>query len=362
MSQRAQFDVDLDESAPIRFAELSGDWNPLHTDPKYAATTQYGRPVLHGAFAAGLLSRMAGMFLPGTDCLLHGIRLRFIAPIVPPSSLRVEGTVVRSSAEGGSVSVLIVDRQTGNRLVEGGYDYGRHRPAPPAALAAPEPHMGQDGAAVLVTGASGGLGQALVERLGGRAIPLSRGAGGNLLPSGATMGALLGGRSLAAIVHCGWPTPDNVPLLGLTGAADAVGYHVAAPLVQSIELAQALREHGEAGSLLVLVGSTFAAPGRHAFRKPLYSIAKSIVPALTGALAIELGAVDRRVASVVFDVLDGGMNRGMSPIARSQQAGRFPSGQVPTVGQAADQIMWLLQNGGMMVSGSVISLSGGALP
>src|SRR5215211_86917 len=45
------------------FANVSGDWNPLHTDPGHAARTAYRRPVLHGAFSAGLLSRLAGMYL-----------------------------------------------------------------------------------------------------------------------------------------------------------------------------------------------------------------------------------------------------------------------------------------------------------
>ena len=34
-----------------RFAELSGDVNPLHTDRTYARATPFGRPVAHGALA-----------------------------------------------------------------------------------------------------------------------------------------------------------------------------------------------------------------------------------------------------------------------------------------------------------------------
>src|SRR5439155_363366 len=67
----ASFEVVIGQEHVRTFAELSGDWNPLHTDAAYAATTQYGRPILHGAFSAGLVSRMAGMHIPGTDCLLH---------------------------------------------------------------------------------------------------------------------------------------------------------------------------------------------------------------------------------------------------------------------------------------------------
>ena len=30
------------------FAEVSGDYNPIHIDPIYARRTNYGKPVVHG--------------------------------------------------------------------------------------------------------------------------------------------------------------------------------------------------------------------------------------------------------------------------------------------------------------------------
>ena len=66
----ASFTVDVTAEDAIKFAQLSGDWNPLHTDAEYASKTIYKTPVLHGAFSAGLISQMAGMHLPGKSCLL----------------------------------------------------------------------------------------------------------------------------------------------------------------------------------------------------------------------------------------------------------------------------------------------------
>ena len=122
-----EFTVDVTAEDARRFAELSGDWNPLHTDSAYAANTSYRRPILHGAFSAGLFSRMAGMHIPGRDCLLHGIKLKFVAPMVLPASLRVRGTLVRGGDAQGVVEVVISDAATGTRYVEGTYDFGLHR-------------------------------------------------------------------------------------------------------------------------------------------------------------------------------------------------------------------------------------------
>ena len=69
----ASFNVEVTEASAREFATVSGDWNPLHTDPSHAARTAFRRPILHGAFSAGLISRLAGMHLPArlafcTEC------------------------------------------------------------------------------------------------------------------------------------------------------------------------------------------------------------------------------------------------------------------------------------------------------
>ena len=374
----AEFRVEVTTQSAIDFAALSGDWNPLHTDPEYAAETTYRRPVLHGAFSAGLFSRMAGMYLPGTECLLHSLQLRFIAPIVPPASLVVAARVVSDSGETGRVEVSISDATTGVRYVDGSYGFGRHALSragtEQAAVTSGAPQT--DSAPTqqpvfLVTGASGAVGRALLAKLGARALGVARSAPGQpgqwkqisdleQLPD--QIGSLLAGRALAGIVHCAWPTPDNAPLTSLPFIAPSVEHFVSTPLRHSIALAQILKKHGLPYSALVLLGSTAAAPGRHNYRMPLYSLGKALIPELVRVLATELGASKQRAMAVVLDVVDGGMNESMSKMARIAHAGRAPSGTLPLASDVADQLLWVLENQSMLMSGAVLSLTGGALP
>lgn len=351
-----EFEVDVTEEDVRRFAELSGDWNPLHTDVIYAAGTTYRRPVLHGAFSAALMSRMAGMHLPGGNCLLHGMRLKFVSPILPPARLVVRGRMLRESAETGQVEVVISNADTGTRYVEGGYEFGYHQTVQkghvPAAVPLTEPVKGEP--VILITGASGGLGGTLLSRLGNRAAALGRDC---------VLDVALANRPISGIVHCGWPSLDNERLTGLgSSAASAVQHYIAEPLTQMISLANLLVTHGEANAQLVLIGSTAAEPGRHNYRMPLYSLAKTLVPSLVNILAVELGARGMRCIGLEFDALDGGMNADLKPSVRISHADRSPFGCLGTLDDAAGQVEWVLGNASTLVSGAVIRLSGGSMP
>jgi 3-hydroxybutyryl-CoA dehydratase len=366
----ARFEVEVSQSSALGFAALSGDWNPLHTDPAHAERTPYRHVVLHGAFSAGLVSRMAGMFLPGADCLLHAMQLRFLAPIIPPAKLLVDGVVVADTGGSGRVNVGITDRETGVRYVDAFYEFGRHQIAStvhPAGVAASFDDK-PSGDAVIVTGASGGLGDAICAALGSRAIGISRSTSDRwvVVPDlerfAEHADAILQGRQISAIVHCAWPSPDNVPLTAISNIPTSVEHFVAAPLRHMISLAQVLKTFGTSDSMLLFVGSAFAEPGRHNYRMPLYTVGKAMIPSLTRALALDLGVTGKRCAAVVFDVLETGMNQRMTKAARLSHANRVPTGVLPSATDAASQVRWILENRSSMASGAVLSMLGGAIP
>ncbi len=47
------------------FAELTGDYNPLHFDEDFAAQTKFGRLVVQGGLTTGLLHALVAMDMPG---------------------------------------------------------------------------------------------------------------------------------------------------------------------------------------------------------------------------------------------------------------------------------------------------------
>lgn len=64
-----------------KFAEVSGDHNPLHLDAAYAATTMFKERIAHGMLSAGFISALVAHKLPGVGCVYVSQLLKFKAPV-----------------------------------------------------------------------------------------------------------------------------------------------------------------------------------------------------------------------------------------------------------------------------------------
>jgi 3-hydroxybutyryl-CoA dehydratase len=63
------------------FAEVTGDRNPVHLDPAYAAKTIFKEPIAHGMLTAGYISAVFGIELPGPGAIYVSQTLNFRAPV-----------------------------------------------------------------------------------------------------------------------------------------------------------------------------------------------------------------------------------------------------------------------------------------
>lgn len=68
---------------------LSGDYNPLHSDPAFAARAGHDRPILHGLCTFGFAGR-AVLDVAGPDAVLTSMSARFAAPVWPGDTLYVD--------------------------------------------------------------------------------------------------------------------------------------------------------------------------------------------------------------------------------------------------------------------------------
>ena len=64
-----------------RFAEVTGDKNPVHIDPAYAAKSIFRKPVMHGMLGAALFSKVFGTLFPGEGTIYLKQTLNFLKPM-----------------------------------------------------------------------------------------------------------------------------------------------------------------------------------------------------------------------------------------------------------------------------------------
>jgi 3-hydroxybutyryl-CoA dehydratase len=71
------------------FAAVSGDHNPVHLDPEYAAQTAFGECIAHGMLTGAFVSAAIAMQLPGPGSIYLGQSLQFRAPVMLGDTLTV---------------------------------------------------------------------------------------------------------------------------------------------------------------------------------------------------------------------------------------------------------------------------------
>jgi acyl dehydratase len=120
VGQKATRSLKLTADHVKTYADLTGDYNPLHFDEAFVAGTRFKRLVVQGGLTTGLLHALVAMDMPGPGTVFLSQNWQFTAPVFIDDTITAEAIVV-SVHESKPVCQLniIITRQTGEKVLIG---------------------------------------------------------------------------------------------------------------------------------------------------------------------------------------------------------------------------------------------------
>ncbi len=121
VGDRAEFEKMVTAEDVARFADCTGDMNPLHRDQNYAAKTRFGQCIAHGMLSAGFISAVLGTKLAPDSCVIYlSQSLRFLRPVKIGETIRAVAEVKGTDPQKRIVTVQTdCFNQNGEPVVKG---------------------------------------------------------------------------------------------------------------------------------------------------------------------------------------------------------------------------------------------------
>jgi 3-oxoacyl-[acyl-carrier protein] reductase len=364
-----------------RFAALTGDVNPLHVDPEYARKTAFGKPVVHGMLSASFISTLIGMLLPGPGALWASQTLEFQGPGFVGDTLTIEG-VVKQKAVVARLLVLdiAVRNQHGQVLVSG---QAKVRMLEPPK----ERQMATEGAqTILVTGASGGIGNAVARSLGaaGNSVILNYNRDKDSTTEAIREIEAAGGRGIAVradvanekevtrmlseareamgdiqgLVHCAGASNVPIPFDSLDWGEvqGQLDVHVKGAF-NCVKAVVPAMVSAKTGAIVFI--SSIVADGAPPTQQLRYTVAKAALSALGRSLASELGPRGIRVNMVSPGMTQTPMLANYPDKAKMVTKMQTPLRQLAEASDVANAVGFLLSPASRHITGETIRVCGG---
>jgi 3-hydroxybutyryl-CoA dehydratase len=102
------------------FAELSGDYNPIHMDEEFAKGTQFGRRIAHGMISGALISAVLGFQLKERRVVYLSQTMKFVVPVFLDDTVTATATVTNIREDKPIVTFeTVCAKQTGEITLTG---------------------------------------------------------------------------------------------------------------------------------------------------------------------------------------------------------------------------------------------------
>ena len=120
VGQKATRSITLTGEHVKAYANITGDYNPLHFDEHFTAHTKFKRLVVQGGLTTGLLHALVAMDMPGPGAVLLSQDWKFTSPVFIGDTITAEAEVLSVHASKPVTQLkMCITRQTGETVLEG---------------------------------------------------------------------------------------------------------------------------------------------------------------------------------------------------------------------------------------------------
>jgi len=120
VGQKATLSATLSEEHVRKYAEISGDYNPLHFDLTFAEKTKFKRLVVQGGLTTGLLHALVANRMPGPGTVFLSQNWKFTAPVYIGDTITAEAEIVKLHETKPVTQLQVtVKREGGEVVLEG---------------------------------------------------------------------------------------------------------------------------------------------------------------------------------------------------------------------------------------------------
>jgi acyl dehydratase len=120
VGQKAVRSITLTAEHVKTYAELTGDYNPLHFDQDFTSKTRFKRLVVQGGLTSGLLHALVAMDMPGPGTVFLSQNWKFTAPVFIGDTITAEAEVLSVHATKPVTQLKVtVTLQNGEIVLDG---------------------------------------------------------------------------------------------------------------------------------------------------------------------------------------------------------------------------------------------------
>jgi 3-oxoacyl-[acyl-carrier protein] reductase len=376
--------LNVDTALVQRFAEISGDENPIHMDAEEAKAYGYPRQVAHGAMIVAAISKLIGMEIPGPGAVWMNQSIEWTAPVFVGDQVEISASVAAVSEGAGILRLDLEARNQKDELTM----RGNAQVKVSEKLSGDPTTEVNTGRVALVTGGSRGIGAAIAQQLGAVGITVavnynsSKDAAQNVVQKIEVDGG--SARSFAADLnnHAATKTMVN-DVIGVLGRLDIV-VHCATPGIDPRNVLELGYGDLEAqlkpsmGGIMAIVSAAHQGMAERGFGRFIflgtsamsgtpppgwagYLIAKQALWGLAKSMATELGpsGITTNMVSPGMTITD--LTAGIPARAKEVEAHRTPMRRLATGQDTAELVAFLAGNGASYINGANLPVAGGPL-